>query len=109
MGLCELTRDKAHLAKVAQLPCAVCQRLGLIQTSRTTVHHTICGRYSQRRTPDREAIPLCDCHHQGLWHDRDRTKLAIHAGKESWVASYGEDTDYIEETLIAIDENIYGV
>lgn len=30
--------------------------------------------------------------------DRDKTKLAIHNGKASWVEAYGLDTDYIEDT-----------
>jgi hypothetical protein len=42
------------------------------------------------------------CHHQGLRHDRDTAKLAIHRGKSSWVTAYGPDTDYIEQTQIAI-------
>jgi len=30
--------------------------------------------------------------------DRDTSKLAIHRGKETWVAVHGEDTDYIDAT-----------
>jgi len=91
-------RDKWYLAAIHDLPCAVCEAFGQVQTSRTIAHHTICGRYSQRKTPDRQAIPLCQEHHQGL--DFVTTdKLAIHKGKAGWVAAYGPDTDYIAATM----------
>ncbi len=91
-------KDAKYLAGVRNLPCVICEAFGFHQTSPTTVHHTICGRYSGGKTPDRQAIPLCDCHHQGLRFDRDRTKLAIHNGKDSWVEAYGKDTGYIAAT-----------
>ena len=97
------SRDFAHLDKVAALPCAVCFHFGLVQKSKTDVHHTIHGRFSQDRTPDIEAIPLCKCHHQGLEFDRDRSKPAIHAQPAEWVESYGDDVDYIAWTLDQID------
>jgi len=90
-------RDRAYLAAIHDLPCAVCDAFGQVQTSRTEAHHTICGRYSQAKTPDRQAIPLCQEHHQGLDFITS-DKLAIHKGKESWVAAYGPDTDYIATT-----------
>ena len=91
-------RDPEYLAALHGLPCVICEAFGMVQTSPTEAHHTICGRFSGRKTPDRQAIALCKCHHQGLRHDRDRTKLAIHRGKESWCAEYGPDTDYIAIT-----------
>lgn len=90
--------DKEYLAAIHSLPCCVCEAFGMVQTSPTEAHHCICGRYSTKRVPDRQAIPLCMCHHQGLRHDRDRAKLAIHQGKASWVEAYGPDTDYIAAT-----------
>jgi len=90
-------KDTAYLAKVAKEPCCVCEAYGMVQTSPTTVHHTICGRYSQSRTPDLQAIPLCEEHHQGLWFTKT-DKLAIHKGKDSWIKAYGPDTDYIAAT-----------
>jgi hypothetical protein len=88
-------KDPAYLAAVRGLPCCVCERFGLVQTSQTTAHHTKCGRHSQAKTPDREAIPLCDCHHQGLRHDRDRSKIAFESEMKRWVAAYGEDEPVI--------------
>jgi len=87
--------DAWYLGVVRQLPCCICQAFGEVQTSASEAHHTICGRYSQRKTPDRQVIPLCDGHHQGKF---DTDKLAIHNGKESWAAKYGPDTDFIAAT-----------
>jgi hypothetical protein len=94
-------KDPDHMGKVAQLPCVVCYHHGLTQQSRTTVHHCIHGRYSGRKVPDRQTIPLCDGHHQGRW---DNTKIAIHNGKETWRLAYGIDTDFIAWTLEQIEE-----
>ena len=92
-------KDLAYLRALHQLPCVICENFGEIQTSPTTAHHTICGRYSQRKTPDRQAIPLCDGHHQG---DHDTTKTAIHRDRAEWVRRYGPDTDYIAATQDAV-------
>lgn len=85
----------AYLAAIHELPCCICRAYGEPQLSPTQAHHTICGRFSQKRTPDRQAIPLCEGHHQGLWDD---SKIAIHKGKRTWVEAYGPDTDYIAAT-----------
>jgi len=87
-------KDKKYLEAIHNLPCCICEAFGHRQTTPTQAHHTICGRYSQRKTPDRQAIPLCYHHHQG--------EDGIHQGKRSWVAKYGQDTDYIAGTLDAI-------
>jgi hypothetical protein len=77
-------KDPKHLQAVRGLPCCICEAFGQTQTSETTAHHTICGRYSGAKTPDREAI---------------------HSGKESWEAEYGPDTDYIAATLDKIERD----
>lgn len=92
-----------YLSAIHRLPCCICRKDGLPQTSPTQAHHTICGRYSGKKTPDRDAIPLCMDHHQGMRHDRDRSKLAIHQSKAAWVAAHGPDTDYIEATRDAVE------
>lgn len=84
-------RGLVHMARVARLPCVICQRHGEHQTSPTQVHHCIHGRHSSRKVPDRQTIPLCLHHHLGGSKD----KLAIHDGKETWAAKYGPDTDYL--------------
>lgn len=94
----ELGKDPQYLSDLHRLPCCVCDAFGLTQTSPTEAHHVICGRYGNHKTPDRMAIPLCQCHHQGLRFDRDASKLAIHQGKQSWAAKYGPDYEYIAAT-----------
>jgi hypothetical protein len=89
-------RDPSYLARVVTLPCVICQRFGMVQIGRSYAHHTICGRYSQRKTPDRDAIPLCYSHHQGEW--------GIHTDKAAWVEEYGPDTDFIAQTRAALGE-----
>lgn len=75
-------QGRMHMARVARLPCVVCGHPGPSE-----VHHVICGRFSQSRAPDDMTIPLCyDCH---------RGPQGIHAGKESWVAINGPDTDFL--------------
>jgi hypothetical protein len=93
LGLKDRTpkKDPAHLSRVATLPCCVCEAFGLVQIGPTYVHHTICGRYSQEKTPDRMTIPLCYAHHQG--------EFGIHTDKAAWVQEFGDDRDYIAPTL----------
>ena len=91
--------DLAYLAAVRDLPCCICEAWGLIQTTRTESHHPICGRHSQDKVPDGEAIPLCDGHHQG---DKDTTKIAIHRDRAEWEARYGSDRDFIAATQDAV-------
>lgn len=90
--------DMQYLAFVKQLPCAI----GFHHADGTCggaieAHHTICGRYGRGKTPDREAIPLCQNHHR-------YSPVAIHEGKAEWVEVYGKDTDYIDWTLDMIDQ-----
>lgn len=50
--------EKAHLARLHELPCAVCGATEGIQA-----HHILDGRIPGRKSPDFTAIPLCaDCH-----------------------------------------------
>lgn len=92
-------KDPAYLARVRSLPCCICEAWGFVQLSDTTAHHTKCGRYGTRRTPDRQVIPLCDGHHQGDW---DASKIAFHRDQTLWAENYGPDTDYIAATQDAL-------
>lgn len=91
-------KDTPYLRRVKTLPCCICENFGMVQTSPTDAHHTKSGRYGGRRTPDRQAIPLCKCHHQGLRADRDKSKIAYHQNQAEWERLYGPDTDYIAQT-----------
>lgn len=87
--------DAAYLADVRRLPCVICEAWGYQQTTPTQAHHWICGRFGQDKTPDGQAIALCEGHHQGEF---DTTKIAIHRDRALWVDTYGPDTDYIAIT-----------
>lgn len=69
---------RAHMARVAQLPCVACGAMGV------QVHHVIHDRFSQRRASDFDTIPLCKRHHDEL-----------HADKTAWRAKYGADHEYL--------------
>ncbi|WP_116082045.1 Ref family recombination enhancement nuclease [Tropicimonas sp. IMCC34011] len=91
-----------HMARVAALPCVICVEWGMVQQSRTTVHHCIHGRYSRRRAPDTMTLPLCEGHHTG---DLDTSKLALHREPAAWKSLYGSDTDWLSwvEQRLGID------
>jgi hypothetical protein len=84
--------DPVRLAAVASLPCCICHEYGMVQESRTQVHHCIHGRHSQARAPDSMTIPLCEGHHTGLV---DRSKIALHRLSSSWREAYGPDTNWL--------------
>lgn len=70
-----------HMARVAVLRCICCGHWPI------EVHHCISGRFSQRKAPDDQTIPLCFEHHRG--------PDGIHTNKAAWEATYGLDTDYL--------------
>jgi hypothetical protein len=87
--------NPGYLAKVRELPCCICEAFGETQTSETTAHHVTMERFSQRKTPDEMAIPLCWDHHQG---QRGSPKIALHESPETWRGLYGFDFDYTPAT-----------
>ncbi|MFN7004304.1 MAG: hypothetical protein ACK4NW_12850 [Roseinatronobacter sp.] len=94
------TRDTGkrpdYLRAVRGLACCVCQAFGEQQRSETQAHHVFHGRFSQIKTPDTMAIPLCRDHHQG--DGKDPTKLAIHRAKDTWLRRYGPDHEFTAGT-----------
>ncbi len=84
-------KDPKHLARVATLPCCVCEAFGGPQIGRTYVHHVIHDRFEDRKSPDRMTIPLCYDHHQGA--------RGIHTDKYAWRQEYGADHEYVAATL----------
>ena len=86
-------KDKNYLQWLREQPCCVCARWGEIQHSPTQAHHCIHDRFGTEKRPDREAIPLCEGHHQGLW---DRTKIALHQNPRRWKETYGPDWSYVQ-------------
>lgn len=80
LGLKDTTpkKDPEHLARVAELPCICCRRKPV------EAHHCTHGRYSQRKSSDRETIPLCRACH---WR--------LHNHPAEWKADFGLDFDWL--------------
>ena len=89
-------KDPAYLARVATLPCCICEAHGGWHLGPTFVHHCIHDRYSPRNVSDRETIPLCYDHHHGV--------MGIHTDKTAWRKLYGADHEYIAATLDKLGE-----
>jgi hypothetical protein len=87
--------DPDYLARVADLPCCVCELLGVEQKFSTEVHHKLV-RGKGIRASDYETMPLCFAHHSA------QTPLpfghAVHKGTKSFEAQYGTQDDHIKET-----------
>lgn len=96
-------KSPGYLSAVHELPCVICEAFGEVQNSPTTAHHWIMGRGGNRKTPDAEAIPLCDGHHQGMF---DTSKIAIHREPAAWREAYGKDSDYIQVTQDKVAEMV---
>jgi hypothetical protein len=96
-------KDRAHLARVAELPCCICHEWEMPQESPTQVHHCIHGRFGSRRVPDTCTIPLCEGHHTGLL---DTSKIALHREPKAWRDAYGDDVEWIGWTENAIEEGV---
>jgi len=95
--------DAAYLADLHKLPCVICDAFGMMQLSPTTAHHWIVGRHGTKRTPCKQALPLCDGHHQGKF---DTSKIAIHREPAAWREAYGKDSDYIQVTQDKVAEMV---
>lgn len=95
-----------YLNAVRQMPCWICFEFGMRQQSRTEAHHVFHDRFSQRKSPDEMAIPLCTDHHTGLGFDP--SKLAIHKAKAEWALHYGNDYDWTARTQDALAHMLKG-
>lgn len=76
--------ERAHLAKVAQLPCCVCGYWPV------EVHH-LTGAGMALRASHYDTIPLCAQHHRTGGYG-----VAIHAGQKTWEAKFGLQRDLLE-------------
>lgn len=88
-------KDPRYLDEIRQRKCIVCQTHGEIQMSPTTAHHVIHDRYGTRKRSDRDTIPLCSDHHQGLFNNGNG-KIAIHKNPKKWRDLYGPDWSYLD-------------
>lgn len=85
-------KDPAYLERVTQLPCCICDAHTLPQSPVIQAHHTTNGRFGQRKTPDRQAIPLCLFHH-----------TMYHTQRAEFERQFGKDTDWIAVTQDRVD------
>ena len=70
--------DKQYMARVADLGCILCQRLGYGK-SPACLHHPKTGG---KRASDWDVIPLCYAHHQG--------PVGVHGlGRKAFERCYG--------------------
>lgn len=73
--------EKAHMDRVAQLPCIVCG------DEYVCVHHALTGAGGRRN--HMAVLPLCHNHHQG--------REGIHTiGRKAWQAKYGHEIELLE-------------
>ena len=83
-------KSKAHMERVAQLPCVCCGAEGV------QVHHAkisgLCGM--GQKASDWFVMPLCPSHHAEFHHN----------GKESWQMRHGSQVDHVVNTL----DRLYG-
>jgi len=82
--------NKEYMGRVAQLPCAVCRRLGFL-TYGVEVHHLRAGQGSKRAS-DLDTMPLCPEHHRGA--------TGVHGlGTKGFPKHYGfTELDLLEDT-----------
>lgn len=72
-------KEKRHMARIAEMGCVLCERLGMAQSGRTYVHHIREGQGKSQRASAFLTIPLCyDCHQgrEGIHGDRSLLRVA---------------------------------
>ena len=88
-------KDERFLNEIRSRRCIICQTFNEPQFSPTQAHHPIMDRFGTRKSNDKEAIPLCEGHHQGMF---DTSKTAIHHEPKKWRELYGPDWEYSDQT-----------
>ena len=71
---------KRYMARVAELPCVLCELIGQAQQGKSDVHHIRDGVGAAQRNSDMLTVALCHeaCHQgpQGIHGDKSRLRLA---------------------------------
>ena len=85
-----MTPERKHMARVADLGCAVCWRMGILSPSE--LHHPRRGTGMGQRASDFDVIPLCPEHHRG--------STGLHGlGTKGFAKAYGfDEADLLAET-----------
>ena len=94
--------QRAHMDRLASLPCMCCVKEGITQPSRTEVHHVISHGYRKHSGGHDSVLNLCRWHHRGLCLDDNTTSemvykygpsLALH--KKTFIATYGSERELL--------------
>lgn len=82
--------ERAHIARVAAMPCLVCGRA-------STVHHVTASRFGGRITrTHKRVVPLCPVHHQ-IQHGPEESVEALNHG--GFFDRYGIDLLAVADRL----------
>ena len=73
-GAAPSAAEKAHIARVAALPCLVCGRAATIHHVTASIHGGRIARSHKR------VVPLCPAHHQIQHGPRESVEALGHAG-----------------------------
>jgi len=84
-------RDPKRLARVRELGCIICHRIGLYRPAEA--HHPRTGVGMGQKAGDDRAIPLCADHHR-----TGGPGMAFHAGPRLWEQIHGTQAELLEET-----------
>jgi len=80
-------KQKAHMARVASLPCLVCG-------GRATIHHVTASAHVMGRLPrsDERVVPLCPMHHQKVYDPKANNPVSVEAlGHRGFFKKHGID------------------
>jgi hypothetical protein len=82
--------EKRHMARVAQLPCAICGQPGP-----SIVHHMRAGFGGAQRAPNALTMPLCWEHHVG--------KTGIHGDRSAWRLRNIDEYTVLADTILKLE------
>ena len=85
--------EALHMGDVASMGCVVCRNLGHGE-SPAEIHHIRKGQGMGQRASNYEVIPLCPPHHRIGGYG-----VAVHAGQETWEATFGTELTLLEQTI----------
>jgi len=89
-GAAPNAEERAHIARVAAMPCLVCGRPA-------TVHHVTASRFGGRITrTHKRVVPLCPVHHQ-IQHGPEESVEALNHG--GFFDRYGIDLLAVADQL----------
>ena len=93
--------EKKHMARVAELGCIVCRRIGYSGTP-SELHHPRSGVGMAQRASHWDVLPLCVEHHRG--------KTGLHGlGTKGFAKHWGfDEAELLADTRLLLNHNILG-